>query len=529
MALPVNEKQLIEGAFVEWERLEYKKGWQPENILHTICAFANDINNWGGGYIIIGIEENKGQPVLPPTGLHKNQLDSIQKKIVELSSKIQPKFTPIVQPYDYNGKHVLIIWVPGGDIRPYKAPDSLGGKKTHFSYYIRKASATVKAKGIDERRLLALAQKTPFDDRINHNADVSDLDVQIIKDFLKSVNSSLYNEVDTIGFNELCEKMNILRGPKEYKKPVNAGLLLFSKTPEKFFRGAVTEVIIYHDDVGDSLSEKIFKGPIHIQLKAALEYLHNNAIREEVRKVKGRAEAERFFNYPYEAIEEALANAVYHRSYELQNTIEINIRLDCIEILSFPGPVPPIDNNALKKNRIVARDYRNRRIGDFLKELKFTEGRSTGIPKIRKAMKLNGSPEPVFETDADKFYFLATLPIHKLSHGGIKPGQVAEQITLQAPRKHHASTKSAPSWDQAGTKLGLSWDQAEKVLLKCKKSARIEELMDIFGWSNRTKFRNKFITPLIEEDLLQMTLPNKHTSPNQEYVITEKGKKLLQQ
>ncbi|MBU4133784.1 ATP-binding protein, partial [bacterium] len=109
MALPVNEKELIKGSFVEWERLEYKKGWQPENILHTICAFANDINNWGGGYIIIGIEEKNGQPILPPVGLQKNQIDSIQKKIVEISSKIQPNFTPIVQPYDYTGRHVLII------------------------------------------------------------------------------------------------------------------------------------------------------------------------------------------------------------------------------------------------------------------------------------------------------------------------------------------------------------------------------------------------------------------------------------
>ena len=38
---------------MEWERLEYKAGWNPEEIIHTICAFANDINNWGGGYIRI--------------------------------------------------------------------------------------------------------------------------------------------------------------------------------------------------------------------------------------------------------------------------------------------------------------------------------------------------------------------------------------------------------------------------------------------------------------------------------------------
>lgn len=62
-------------------------------------------------------------------------------------------------------------------------------------------------------------------------------------------------------------------------------------------------------------------------------------------------------------------------------TIEVQIWPDKIEILNFPGPVPPITAKILAENkRIVARDYRNRRVGDFLKELNLTEGRGTGIP-----------------------------------------------------------------------------------------------------------------------------------------------------
>ncbi|WP_396210526.1 helix-turn-helix domain-containing protein, partial [Flavobacterium sp.] len=65
MALPINIKDLVNGLAIEWERLEFKQGWNPEEIVHTICAFANDINNWGGGYIIVGIAENQGRPILP--------------------------------------------------------------------------------------------------------------------------------------------------------------------------------------------------------------------------------------------------------------------------------------------------------------------------------------------------------------------------------------------------------------------------------------------------------------------------------
>ena len=66
----------------------------------------------------------------------------------------------------------------------------------------------------------------------------------------------------------------------------------------------------------------------------------------------------------------------------------------------------------LKNYRAVSRRYRNRRIGEFLKELHLTEGRNTGSQKIIRALKANGSPMPVFETDDDRTYFLTTIPIH---------------------------------------------------------------------------------------------------------------------
>lgn len=71
MALPINVSDLINLRVIERARIEYKGDWNPEPILHAICAFANDIDNWGGGYIIIGIEEENGMPRLPVKGLSK--------------------------------------------------------------------------------------------------------------------------------------------------------------------------------------------------------------------------------------------------------------------------------------------------------------------------------------------------------------------------------------------------------------------------------------------------------------------------
>jgi ATP-dependent DNA helicase RecG len=48
MKLPISMAMLLHGKAVEWERLEFKAGWNPLNVLHTVCAFANDLHNLGG-------------------------------------------------------------------------------------------------------------------------------------------------------------------------------------------------------------------------------------------------------------------------------------------------------------------------------------------------------------------------------------------------------------------------------------------------------------------------------------------------
>ncbi len=88
-SLPINIEELLSGHVIEWERLEFKEGWNDESSLHSICAFANDFNNWGGGYIIIGVEAKDGIPTLPPKGLQPNQIDPIQKKILEIGHRIR--------------------------------------------------------------------------------------------------------------------------------------------------------------------------------------------------------------------------------------------------------------------------------------------------------------------------------------------------------------------------------------------------------------------------------------------------------
>ena len=128
--LPINLQDLLLQRTIEGERVEYKAGWNPQAVLHSICAFANDFHNLGGGYVVLGVEELNGQPVLPPKGIDSGRIDSLQNELLRLGqSAIQPHYHPLTGVYEVEGRPILVLWAPGGETRPYKARVSLAERR----------------------------------------------------------------------------------------------------------------------------------------------------------------------------------------------------------------------------------------------------------------------------------------------------------------------------------------------------------------------------------------------------------------
>ena len=410
MAIPTTIRTLLSGNSVEWARIEFKTTWDPEASLKTITAFANDLDNWGGGYIVLGVQEESGIPAKPYVGMSLDKADAWQKDIFEKCKLIRPGYTPIIGIDELDGQTFLIIWCPGGDTRPYSSPKTMAKGEKERVNYIRKGSITASPNDDELKELYALANKTPFDDRVNHTAELSDLNYTLIKAYLKEIGSSLYTTADEMEFIELCKDMNLVSALPEYVKPKNVALMFFHPEPEKFFPYAQIDVVQFPDgEGGDKIIEQTFTGPLHEQLRAALRYIRNTVITEQVVKLPDRAEADRFFNFPYAAIEEALSNAVYHKAYDEREPIEVRVEKDMIEIISHPGPDRSVTLEHLRTFKVRSRRYRNRRIGEFLKELHLTEGRNTGFKKILEALEKNGSPLPEFETDEAHDYFITRL------------------------------------------------------------------------------------------------------------------------
>ena len=281
MLLPINIEDLLNHRKVESDRIEYKKGWNPVSIYHTICAFANDFDNLGGGYILVGIEEENGVAKRPVEGLLTSQLDKIQRDILQYNQLIEPFYAPRI-----------------------------------------------------------------------------------------SV--------------------------------------------------------------------------------------------EEVRKAQ---------------------------------------TLRC-------------------------RKYRNRRLGEFLKELELTEGRATGIPTIQKKLKDNGSSLAIIETDENRAYFLIDIPCHPdFVKGSLS--NVVSQVELDKNEQLKQNLFQVVSQVVSQVK-GADFELILRTFLALQEEMAISRLMNVLKQSNRTRFRKTCLNILIDTNLATPTIPDKPNSSKQRYVLTKSGRQLIE-
>ena len=128
--LPINVDDLIRGRSIESARVEFKARWHPDTtgfqVLKTVCAFANDLQNLNGGYVVLGVAESEGRAVLPPVGLSGAEIDAAQRWIRGHCTAMRRAYMPILSPEVLEGRSVLVVWAPASEDRPHRAPDGPG-------------------------------------------------------------------------------------------------------------------------------------------------------------------------------------------------------------------------------------------------------------------------------------------------------------------------------------------------------------------------------------------------------------------
>ena len=194
-----------------------------------------------------------------------------------------------------------------------------------------------------------------------------------------------------------------------------------------------------------------------------------------------------------------------------------------------------------------------------------TEGRCTGFPIIYRSLKVNGSPEPVFETDDDRTYFLATIFIHPEAtqvlikeKDDINIDEILKKIdnvfnieslneildAIAYVVKSGLSDRAGVSVRDRGIKLfsDINRDRVRDIvrdrvqdidkvctiLNYCSTAKTREELLAQIGLKNLPVNFNRYIKPLLNAGYIVMTHPDQPSSPNQRYRTTETGKLLLE-
>lgn len=569
MALPINIDDLLNKQKIESNRIEFKRGWNPDKIYYTICAFATDLDNTGGGYILVGVEQDdNGIAKRPVKGLPLEDIDKILQDMVGYDAKITTSnlrsiaYNSRVSKEEVDGQYILVIWVPAGPNRPYCVPESVVAKgKSPLKYYIRSKASTIEARGeiLDEVR--ALADRTPFDERGNDAIKIEDISDILVYEHLKAVKSKLAGNFIGRPLMEVLDEMDLLTGPVENRSIKNVAAMMFSEHPEKFFPVTQVDIVIFPEGSVENPDMMIevpkITGPVPRMIKETLSYLRTNVIRKQITKPSDDEKSNKIYNYPYQAFEESVVNALYHRDYQEREPVEITIELDHIDILSYAGPDRSISSEAIKAARkLKARRYRNRRLGDFLKELDLTEGRATGIPTIQKSLRDNGSSPAIIDTDDDRTYFLMTIPcrdgfssevVNTLSNveyynsdglgqilgqnavqvqeyinqcvitDKIQLGQILEQLFVQV-------------WNSSRTKDNAAEIISDTIDLLCmlqEGPLSANELSNRLDYTSTKDLKRKMISPLIKLDYITMTNPDKPTSAKQAYKLTKKGDSLF--
>lgn len=412
--LPVNVESLLEGGGVESERIEFKASWNPrttgKQVLRTICAFANDYHNLNGGYIVIGVEAVDGHARLPPVGIEPDVIENAQRWIRGNCKRLDPAYEPLMSPEQVTGRHILVIWVPASEVRPHNTPDD---DKKRRRYWIRIGAETVDAESAGMlTNLIGQAANIPWDDRRAIGATIDDLGWHRVRKYLRVIRSGLIEEKS---LDVVCRRLMVTKRVNDHEVPRNVGLLLFSDDPMIWFHSAKVEVVLFADDgSGDVQEERVFTGSLLDQIDSCLKYFQSaSSIRLE--KQSDQIQAKSWCSYPMTALRESLVNAVYHRSYQpdMLEPTKVYLYPNRIEFISYPGPVPGVDvEHFLPDSRVPPMPARNRRVGEFLKELRLAEGRLTGVSKIYRALRENGSPPPKFDFDRFRSYFRTTIYAH---------------------------------------------------------------------------------------------------------------------
>jgi len=418
MSIDIDLKEL---SARESERVEWKENGDDidiaKSITKTISAFANDISNLGGGYVVCGAKEGRdehGFPKLIYTGLSSSRLKEIEGKVMQycremVNPAIVPIVTELLNPED-EATRLLVFTVPATpDVHTYR-------DKSGTACYVRMSRETREAKNGVFMQLRTQKNKIEFfDKRVNPQATVADIELLVMKEYFQEMGEEFMERPledylsDVNQMSAYIPPLFVKTGIDNILRPRNFTLLMFGKRESiaRLFTEAYTIVSIYPGkDRSEPTAERhTITGNIVWQARRAIELLHTQSY-TAFDKTSDKPNQEK---YPLRVLQEAVVNAIVHRDYEIPAPNRITVFSDRVEINSMGTLHWSVDKEKFMQGK--ANPYwRNQSLAYLFNKLHLAQAEGQGLPTIFRTMEREGFPKPVFEIGSQNI--ICTIPAH---------------------------------------------------------------------------------------------------------------------
>ncbi len=461
---------------------ELKSNFNVE-AMESITAFANA----EGGKVLIGVS-NKGKII----GVDINE-ESIQQWVNEIKSKTEPSILVDAERYEIEGKTVVVLSVPEYPVKPISLQDR---------FYKRIGNSNHLLSATEIANLSMLSLQVSWDSFPALGKTLEDLDIETIERFIENVGAKGRLNLTGKTWVDKLRKLKLINGDA----PTNAAYLLFGK-----------------DNIGYNVHLGQFKTPSMIIDDKMLTCNLFNAVEETQRflishikvayEITGKTtQRTEIFEYPLPALREIVLNTIIHRDYTSPMDIQIKVFDKKITFFS-PGELygkqtiealQTDDYQAYTRNKLIAEAFYL--TGDI-------EKYGTGYTRIRS--EIASYPTMKFEFEEKPSAWLVTMSYE-------------EQKTDE---NGELATEHATNLSQLVTSLPVQVKtliiNINKQQLSFEELKHATELATKHATFSRQYFSKVYLRPAIKMGLIEMLFPDNQRHPNQKYLLTERGKEVL--
>ncbi|MBU0712267.1 putative DNA binding domain-containing protein [bacterium] len=351
----------------ESQTVEYKQNWHNE-YLKVVSAFANS----RGGVLYIGLDDHG----------KSSGLKNVKKLLEDIPNTIRNKLgiIPSVELNRKSSQDIIKITVV-----PSSVPISCNGK-----YYLRSGSTVQELQGKELADFLIRKTGIAWDDAFEDRGNWDFLEESTIEDFKRFAVDRIPSIVREKDFVTILKKLNLI----ENQHLKRAAIMLFGKEVERFYSHACVKIGRFLSDTDIQITD-IVKGNLFQQLETTLEILRSKYLQSKI-KFEGIHRRD-VLEYPYEALREAIINALIHRDYRSFSQIQIRVYPDKLIIMNAGSLPPEVPVESLKTEHLSR--PRNKLLAETFYYAGFIEAWGRGTLKIVEKCVEQGLPEPDFKEE----------------------------------------------------------------------------------------------------------------------------------